>query len=296
MSDFVVIYDAVDSVTKVMGPNAAQHYGGIAVGVNNNLDLEQRLDQLNRKRARISTLLFYFHGDPGVVTVGSDFLNAARMRSKFAGKGFEHLFSPAADVLFPSCKLAAVDEGSYYDPDLLFRNNGLIFLRTFAQIFLFNGGGRVGGFASDGYANSQGYGSSVWGKPWRVWRMSAVYPYYAYISSGGIRTRWTAGAETDTPIGLWIVKIGSVTRFYEFNNENKVIASPYAPPYGPTENGTWRMTGDWLTIAWESGQAETWDLPLYVEYQSGVRRPDMMDVHAKLHSYASGQRPVENYP
>ncbi len=83
-----------------------------------------------------------------------------------------------------------------------------------------------------------------------------------------------AGPEASTQIGLWVVEVNKKKQFYEFTNKNTVIASPYGPPQGPTTYGTWLMQDKWLMITWESREVETWDLPLYEGYQSGIRRPN----------------------
>ncbi len=261
MANFILIYDTDDDATNELGPKAAAHLGAQAIGVDSIGKLNSELSRLKSAGARIDRMLFYTHGAPGSLALGTSFLTANDIRSEFAGKGFEDLFTPGAHVFLPGCEIAAVKEGCGPSSACWDTDNGLVFLLTFAKTFLFKGGGRVAGWDSNGRAGF------LFPEPKMYHLVGEVY--YAYINKGGTRSRIAAGRERSSPEGVWEVSLSNDNqkRVYVFTDNTQVR---YEFASGKDARGTWKMQGDWLRIAWEWGGSDIWDLPLYDRYQTGI--------------------------
>ena len=194
--------------------------------------------------------MFYTHGDPGGIRLGRTYLTASKLR-KFAGKGFEDLFNPA-DVAIPGCRVAAVKAGCDIGREFADRNNGLVFLMTFAETFLFKGGGQVHGWDSDAR------GLPGTGVNYLRWWDGGIY-WYAFIDKGGTRRRLATGNKLSTPMGVWIIS-GTAGDFdYWFTGNGEVVRRFAADV---DARGKWKMERDWLRISWDDGGVERWRLPL----------------------------------
>jgi hypothetical protein len=261
MANFVLIYDTFDDVTKELGPKAAAHHGAQAIGVDSIGKLKAELSRLKSAGGRIDQMLVYTHGAPGALILGTDWVNANSIRNHLGGNGFEDLFTPGARVFLPGCEIAAVKAGCGPSSACWNTDNGLDFLLTFAKTLLFKGGGRVGGW------DSAGRSGFLFPEPKMYHLVGEVY--YAYINQGGTRSRIAAGRERSSPEGVWEVSVSndSRKRLYVFTKDAQVR---YKFASGKDARGTWKMQGDWLRIAWEWGGSDTWDLPLYDRYQTGI--------------------------
>jgi hypothetical protein len=97
---------------------------------------------------------------------------------------------------------------------------------------------------------------------------------YALIKKGDTRPHIAAGSELPSPAehwGFWKVRVRDYEFLYSFWEDGRVSWRELeGPPHQP-EFGVWRVAGDALQIEWpQSGESETWDLPLFDEFQTGL--------------------------
>jgi len=266
MGDYVIIYDSYKSDTTRITKNRAPEVGAKAIGVASIGELERELTALLKSGAKIDRLLFYTHGEPGRILLGTSYLTPSGVYS-LAGKGFEHLFLPDARINFDGCNIAEVKKGCEVGTACASTDNGAVFLTAVAKTFLFKAGGRVVGWDSPGWGFSK-FGGSVM----HHWNGTATY---VFISKGGSQIRYAVGRqERPDPLGRWEVEIDKQIFYYRFDRPDKVgftDRSKYrSGSSAPLGKGTWKMGGTGLNIAWETGEKEIWDVPLFSDYQTGT--------------------------
>jgi hypothetical protein len=266
MGDYVIIYDSYKDDTTRIAKNRAPEVGAKAIGVASIGELERELTALLKSGAKIDRLLFYTHGEPGVIFLGTSNLTSSGVYS-LAGKGFEHLFLPDARINFDGCNIAEVKKGCEVGTACANTDNGAVFLTAVAKTFLFKAGGRVVGWDSAGWGFSR-FGGSVM----HHWNGNATH---VFINNGGSQIRYAVGRqERPNPLGRWEVEVDKQIFYYRFDQPNKVgytDKNKYrAGVSTPLGKGTWKMDGTGLNIAWETGEKEIWDVPLFSEYQTGT--------------------------
>jgi hypothetical protein len=271
MANFVLIYDPNDSDFAKMGPEEAKKLGATPYGVRDVPDLKA----LFLKLKQIDKMIVYTHGDPGSIIFGTSVLTARRLTSDFSGGGFESLFSPGALVLLYGCNVAAIKANCGLPAACSETENGVVFLRSFAQTFL-KKGGRITGNTAKGIAipmlsttprhpggtdvhaivnpNQKAYGGvrmaigDELSRPydnnsdWKVWD-GKEYFYYSFSPIG-------TGPTSATGQVSW-------RNGFEDDNDDK------------DQLGTWSQDKDYLRIQWQS-EKENWDLPLFSDYQTGI--------------------------
>lgn len=265
MGDYILIYDSSKDDTTDIAHNRAPEVGAKAIGVDSVSALKTELTRLKDSGVRIDRLLFYTHGEPGTIFFGTDTLLSTNVASEFAGNGFEDLFLPHARINFDGCNVASVKEGCEVGKNCSKTDNGTVFLTSVAKTFLFKGGGRAVGWTSNGFGFP-----SLGGSVMHHFSGTAVH---IFVSKGGSRTRIGVGrVEMWSPLGWWEVKIVQKTFYYRFQSPAKVIYNDsFRSEYStPTGKGVWKMDNDGVKIAWESGETEIWDTPLFAEYQTGT--------------------------
>jgi hypothetical protein len=215
MGDFVLIYDSYKSDTTRIAKNRAPEVGAKAIGVASIGELTKELTLLKNSGARIDRLLFYTHGEPGVIFLGTSVLTSTGVMTDLGGKGFEHLFLPDAQIYFDGCNIAAVKNGCEVGKACSSTDNGAVFLTAVAKALLFKAGGRVVGWDSAGWGFSR-FGGSVM----HHWNGTATH---VFINKGGSRIRYAVGRqERSDPLGRWEVEIDKQIFYYRFDPPNKV--------------------------------------------------------------------------
>lgn len=269
IGDFI-FYDSNHDETTDIANNRASEIGAMAMGVSDVDNLKEKLNQLRQWGQSIKRLYFMTHGEPGTIFFGTSALTSGRVLTEL--NGFQTLFRANAEVGFDGCNIADVKKGCAVGNTCSATDNGPVFLNSVAKTFLVASGGHVYGWTSNGYGFSSLGGSVI-----HHYNGTAVH---IFINKGGTQTRLAVGRmEEPNPLGRWEVEIEKQIFYYRFDQPNKIgwtDASKYhAGVSTPVEEGTWRMAGDGLKIAWRSGETETWDLPLYSEYQTGTAIDEM---------------------
>ena len=77
----------------------------------------------------------------------------------------------------------------------------------------------------------------------------------------------------DEPAGIWEVKVEKWIWIYTFDPNGNVT---WRDKYNTKEagKGTWKIAGDVISFAWQSGTKESWNLPLQPAAQTGVTTMD----------------------
>jgi hypothetical protein len=156
------------------------------------------------------------------------------------------MFVAGARVFIQGCNVADTDEGRK-------------FLVEFAKVFLSKGGGRVGASTSLGLTFRVPWGSKVY----HAWGDTI----YAYINRGGTKVRVCVGKELTTPSGQWLVKSGSSGWYYWFSSSNTVSYQEDSTFGGAQGNGSFELKDGLLSVRWQSGSSEEWELPLFTKEQ-----------------------------
>jgi len=289
MPEFIVFYDKNDGDIETMAKRRASELNARAIGVGSVTALGEEFQRLKTAGTKVDRMLFYTHGDPGGAKFGLGYLTTNRLRSEFTGKGFDLVFSPGARVFFPACDLADIKSGCEMPTEACFNtDNGAVFLLTFARIFLPRGG-RVGG------STTKGIGFPVWGS--KIFHFDFDFSdstRYAIVSSSG-RLRLAHGFLVSDPAQTsWKVSLGPETRIYELRSNGAVerfnddeSAWDWSGPSEAGPDGKWKLAGDTLEIAWPDGASESWDVPLYSDWQTGIlhskERKDS-EIYAELRS------------
>jgi hypothetical protein len=218
-----------------------------------------RLLNALREWKPVKRLLFYSHGEPGVLWVGKDHLMGNSFRD-LAGRDYESSFAPGAEIFFDGCEVAQEKVGKW-------------FLESVAQTLLFKAGGRAGGWDSIGVAWPELGGTDI--------HHFSGDSCYAYVKPGSKQVRGAIGKELASPVGLREVKVNKQVFDYEFSKNPKKFYFR-ARNYRTKDEGfgTWEMQKDGLKIKWE-GESEIWDLPLYDKYQTGRALPYYYELTAK---------------
>jgi hypothetical protein len=271
-----LVYDAMDDATADVGSKGASSRGYVPIPVKSTGQLKTALDELMSSKARIDELLFYTHGEPGTIFLGTSALMSQGVR-EFAGRGYEDLFAPGAEIFFSGCKVAAVKDGC--DDalnDCYFTDNGAVFLQAVASTFLFKGGGRAGAYASTGF-------TIAWVADRSIHHADRVQ-YWAIVKPGNKNARLAIGKELSSPEGLWRVYMdgNDYPLYYKFYADNTVEYSRRLEAYSTSDwpgkdwnledvqaRGKWRLGADALRIAWDFGGADEWDVPLFSRYSPG---------------------------
>ncbi len=68
-----------------------------------------------------------------------------------------------------------------------------------------------------------------------------------------------------SPLGKWKVKVGQWTWYYEFHKNGNAIWKDIEQPPRRKGTGKWQKSGAHMTITWDTGAVERWDLPLKVK-------------------------------
>jgi hypothetical protein len=102
-------------------------------------DLHATLAALVTSNSTFSRVVFQTHAASGMIFFNHQAINAAVLRSAFAGRGYERIFPNRAKLYFDGCSVA---DG----------NAGWDFLDAVGEIFLRNGGGVAMGWTSAGIA------------------------------------------------------------------------------------------------------------------------------------------------
>jgi hypothetical protein len=275
MGNFFLIHDTRDSDLATMGPKRANEVGATAIGVNGVDALKAELSRLKKAGALIDQLLFYTHGNAGAIQFGNNHLTAGRILSEFAGNGFEDLFMPGAHIFFDGCNVATTKSGCSVPESCAMTDNGPVFLMTVAKTFLFKGGGRAGGWTSSGIGFPFLGGTKIW--------HPLGHRVYVYVNKGGA-LRLAIGDEFSTlGFTVWKVWNGMEYFYYSFLNDGRVFwctEDEYDKPFAAWQKvkdltdadrrGKWRLDSGSLQIQWVSVGSETWDLPLFTQYQTGI--------------------------
>ena len=310
MPETVVIYDAADDLTAGLGPNI-----GVRLGVRPwpETSLSELLSDLGAavdRGQRIDELIFVTHGGPGWLRFGrpAEHLNTHILRQDFAGKGFENLFNPGAQVHFVGCEVAAVTEDcddvrpDSAGPLCTIDGHGSMFLLTFAQIFLTKAGGSADGWTTTGYTAPALGGSEVYHRTGQH--------VYIYMKRGGSRWRFAVGSKVAPSVNQWW-KVWSrgdhgeqEVYYYQFQppyvywfSERQYIGRvegvAYKQPAMAEQRGKFSTDSEWLYIDWfgKNGvpiASERWDMPLFDYHQTGIALdPDLggHDQHARMLGY-----------
>jgi hypothetical protein len=130
VTDLLVIYDADDWLTRSTGRlRDADEHVGVTGGVKGLLKV---LDQFVADKRVFARAVIQTHGNDGCIFFGKEAgnkrINADDLKSKFAGRKYETLFTYNARIYFNGCTVAAGDVGWR-------------FLETAGSVFL----GRLGG-------------------------------------------------------------------------------------------------------------------------------------------------------
>jgi len=136
------IYDADDWVLRQSAPYRAWHESDVKqVGVSGGIKgLVRELDNLLNNKWTFPRVLFYTHGNSGLIAFDKERLTQNEMIKNFANRGYERLFPMVqSQMYFNGCKVADGDAGWN-------------FLETAASIFLKTGGGVAFGHTSKGFA------------------------------------------------------------------------------------------------------------------------------------------------
>jgi hypothetical protein len=264
VGDFI-FYDSNHDETTDIADNRATQIGAMAIGISDVDDLKAKLTQLRKWEQSIKRLFFYTHGDPGSIHFGRSVLTSGRVLGELTG--FQNLFRPNAEIGFDGCNVGDVKKGCTVGNSCSKTENGPVFLMAVAKTFLGASGGHVYGWTSAGWGFPAVGGSVI-----HHFNGTAIH---IFIKKGGTQTRLAVGRmENPDPLGRWEVEIDKQIFYYRFDSPNKIgwtDASRYhAGVSTPVEEGTWRMEADGLKIAWQLGETETWDVPLYNEFQTGT--------------------------
>jgi hypothetical protein len=229
-------------------PRRARELGARAIGVKGLNDFEAELKNL--KGTKIDRMVIESHGRPGAVFLGKDTLSSTSL-IRLKGQGHEDLFEANARVLLNGCNVAENAVGRQFLLDL-------------ARLFLFKGGGRVGGGTAKGYTE---IGSD------KVFHLTGTQ-VYAYINKGGTKTRIAVGTELSSPVGQWkVTVVGDDVYFYFFDKDGTVRWYELVLGHmwgGDPGKGSWSAVDGQLQVTWASGARETWDLPLFTKEQPAV--------------------------
>jgi hypothetical protein len=260
MADFVYVYSAPNGTVgdALNGPEVtasarAKELGAIGIRANSLSDLRFNLDNLKKHQPRIDRLVIETHGSPGAMYFGNERLDSSNL-SWLTGRGYEEMFVENARVFLNGCNIAEVGEASAGES-----NDGRVFMKEIGKIFLAKGGGRVGASTSIGLGLPTNKVYHLWGDT-----------VYVFISKGGQGVRFAQGKELSSPLGRWHVKASNGEEFYYWFSKDQSVNWDDGKVFGgKSGQGMW-ATGKRLAIAWQSGSTESWDLPLFSEYQTGV--------------------------
>ena len=189
-------------------------------------------DAAQKSGARVDRMMFYTHGDPGGIQIGTSFLSVSGLR-RFAGKGFEDLFTPGADVSIPGCKVprpvARIGQGCA-DSKM-----GRSSWRRSRRSSSSREGVRVHGWD----LNARGL-PGIGVNYIRFW--DGGNHWYAFIKKGESKSRLAMGNTLSTPVGMWVIYGTAVDSDCWFTSDGKVRRRP-ASSIRDGANGRWRPIG-----------------------------------------------------
>jgi hypothetical protein len=299
MPNIEVIYDAGNEAAADMGENYGARLGVRPWPVSSIEELRSDLSGARQNGVKIDRLYFVTHGGAGWIGFGKDLLTVHAMRNELAGKGFEELFNPGAQVHFDGCEVAEMAKGCedwVPDPASLkctVGGNGELFLLTFAQIFLIKAGGSASAWTS------KGFGFPVLGGD--VIHHLTGQHIYLYMRRGGSRWRFAVGRKVVPSKNQWwkVWSRGDQGKeevyYYQFHppsvywfSEKQYLGrsenDPSRDPGMVGQGGRWATDKEWLSINWldKNGvpyAGEQWDMPLFDEYQTGIALDPYLGEH-----------------
>lgn len=111
----------------------------------------EHLDSIVASGWRFNRVLFETHGQPGVMVMGDEGMDARWIRSELCGRGYETICEIGTKLYFNGCNVAEGEAG--WD-----------FLRAAAEVFLIGQGGIAFGHTSVGFASIRtGHVIHPWG-------------------------------------------------------------------------------------------------------------------------------------
>jgi hypothetical protein len=112
-----VIYDSADSgflMSASTAPDFAAKHGWTAVGVGSLRQFTDALDGLRSSGVKLDQLRITTHGRSGLIVFGTDPLISANIGPRLAGRGYEDLFAPGANVYLDGCNVAEGRDGTKF--------------------------------------------------------------------------------------------------------------------------------------------------------------------------------------
>lgn len=268
MSKCFLIYDP-EGDFATMGPKHAKGIGAAPQAIRGPQDLKSFFFA----QTDIDQLMFYTHGDPGRLSFKASSLAATDLREMFGAGGVDRLFAANARVYFIGCKVAAIHADCGLPAACAETDNGVVFMKTFAKL-LFKRGGHASGFTDNGLA--------IWPSTTPMHNGTEVHAIVNLNQRNYGGVRMAVGSELSKPYEnnfAWKVWDGKEYFYCIFSPRNGgtviwLTEDEYEDKSTPTDEerrAAWEFDGDSLRIEW-STELETWDLPLFSIYQTGITK------------------------